>query len=455
MLLSCERGTASVSREIYKLTLNMPIADEYDVVVCGGGAAGCAAAIQAAREGARTALIEKNGILGGTTVVAAVNFPGLFHTRSGRQVIKGIGWEFIAETAARGGAELPDFTIPYPPKHHPRHQIWVNKFIYSKVLDDLCLAAGVHLRFHEMPVNIHEDSEGLYMTVAGKTGLETIKARKIIDATGDANAAGLMGYAMERSEHRQPGTLIYRMGGYDPKDVDKRALERLYAEAFASGRIAATDHSHPEPGDPPLWRELRTGGGNANHLIGIEGDSSRTKTEADLQGRAVVMNVYRLLRKVPGCEHLEIDYAANESGIRDTNRIIGEERITGEAYTGGYVWPDAVCYSYYPIDIHRHDGNDIDIRPLADGIVATIPYGALIPKGSKHALVAGRCIAGDAEAHSAYRVQASCMATGQVAGAAAAIASKSRIAVGDVDLRELRETLGRHDAIVPRTPTGC
>ena len=89
---------------------DLPLSAEYDVIVAGGGAAGVVAAIQAARAGARTALVEKNGILGGTTVVAAVNFPGLFHAW-GRQVIAGIGWEILEETVRRGGAVLPDFSV--------------------------------------------------------------------------------------------------------------------------------------------------------------------------------------------------------------------------------------------------------------------------------------------------------------------------------------------------------
>ena len=97
---------------------------------------------------------------------------------------------------------------------------------------------------------------------------------------------------------------------------------------------------------------------------------------------------------------------------------MGQTEVTVERYASGYVWEDAICYSFYPIDVHQPDSMAIDIRPLARGVVPTIPYGALIPAGSDRLLVAGRCIAGDQEANSAYRVQATCMATGQAAGAA-------------------------------------
>ena len=104
--------------------------------------------------------------------------------------------------------------------------------------------------------------------------------------------------------------------------------------------------------------------------------------------------------------------------MRETWRIAGEREVTAASYTSGFVWPDAIGYSFYPIDIHQPDSIEIDIRPLARGVVATIPYGALVPAGSDHLLVAGRSIAGDQAANSAYRVQATCMATGQAAGAA-------------------------------------
>lgn len=432
-----------------KYEKEVAVAAEYDVIVLGGGAAGCAAAIQSARAGMRTALVEKNGMLGGTTTVASVNFPGLFHTRLGSQVIAGIGWEIIEETVARGGATLPDFSIPYKPKHHPQHHILVNRFLYGAVLDDLCLQAGVKLRLHEMPVDIVQRESGVSVIVAGKTGLEALEARVLIDATGDANAAEMMGCEMEQSDVRQPGTLIYHIDGYELANVSPDDLKSRYEEALAKGDILVTDHSHAGGEFPPFWKELRSGGGNHLHITGIDGSTSQSKTEAELKARAAVMRVYRLLRKVPGCEKLTIAYAATECGIRDTKRIVGEARMTGEAYKTGYVWPDAVCYSYYPIDIHIHDSNEIDIRPLEDGIVATVPYRSLIPKGSKRLLVAGRAISGDAEAHSAYRVQATCSATGQAAGAAAAIAVTEGLAVGDIAIGQLRELLVRHGAIVP------
>ncbi|QNK57004.1 FAD-dependent oxidoreductase [Paenibacillus sp. PAMC21692] len=424
---------------------DLAVTDEYDVLVVGGGSAGCMAAIQAGRSGARTVLIEKNGILGGTTVVSAVNFPGLFHAW-GKQVIKGIGWEVLEEAARRGGAVMPDFDTPYENHRHWEHQILVNKFVYSAILDEFCVKAGVTLRFHEMPADAYLEDDRVHLVVAGKSGLSILRAKTVIDATGDANMAGLMGYERERGEHLQPGTLIYEIGGYRLEDVDQERLAELYNMELAAGRILHTDHL---PGAVPFMKELRSRGGNCMHITNIDGADSVSRSTAELKGRASLMRIYEFLRKVPGCEGVQVNFVANECGIRETWRVVGEQRVTLSEYTSGYHWPDAVCHSFYPIDIHRHGDNTTDIRPLRPGVFPTIPMGALIPRGSDRLLVAGRCISGDTEASSAYRVQATCMATGQAAGAAAALAAAQGISVRQVNLDDTLELLGHQGAILP------
>lgn len=424
------------------LTLN-PTAEPIDVLVAGGGPAGVVAAIQAARLGARTMLVEKCGTLGGTTTVAAVDFPGLFHAW-GRQVIAGIGWELIEETVRRGGATLPDFSAA--PQRHWEQQVRVNRFVYANVLDDLCVAAGVDLRLHALPAAVQVVDGLPHVVLAGKEGLTVVPARRLVDATGDANLAGLLGLPREKGEVLQPGTLVYELAGYEADAVDREALAKYYAEALAAGQIRPTDH---RPGNPPLWSELRSHGGSAMHVVGIDASDSPGRTHAELEGRRALERIRRLLRRVPGCERLHVSFVAHECGIRETWRIVGEAHVDVRSYVTGRVWPDAVCYSYYPIDVHRHNDNTIDTRQLQPGIVPTIPYGAQVPRGSRHLLAAGRCLSGDVEASSAYRVQASCMATGQVAGAAAALAAREDVAVGAVELRQLRTVLREHRAIVP------
>lgn len=414
----------------------------YDVIVVGGGSAGCIAAIQAARAGARTALVEKNGILGGTITVGAVNFPGLFHAW-GQQVIDGIGWEIIMETFRLGGALLPDFlTIP---EKHWHQQIRVNRFVYAAVLDEFILRAGVELRLHEMPVSVDEQDNRLLVSVAGKGGLQVLQTRKLIDSTGDADLCGMLGYAREKSKKLQPGTLINEIDGYEFSSINPDELQRVYDEALAEGSIRVTDHP---ASNPPFYNDLRSGV-ISMHIPGIDGSTSESKTEAEVTARQTLLRIYRFLRRVPGCEHLSVRYAANECGIRETWRIIGETRIDEASYVSGFHWPDAICYSFYPIDLHHPSDNTVIKHYLDKGVVATIPYGALIPVNSDHLIVAGRCISGDQMANSAYRVQATCMATGQVAGAAAALAAQLDVSLREVPLATLKALLLEHSAIVP------
>jgi len=417
-------------------------AERYDVIVAGGGAAGFAAAVQAARAGARTALIEKNGLLGGTTTVGAVNFPGLFHAW-GKPIIAGIGWEAIVRAAKLEGRALPDFSVV--PERHWQHQIRVNRFLFASVLDQLCLAAGVELGLHQITAAAEQSEAGIRLTVAGKEGLRTLEASKVVDATGDADVCGLLGYTRVKSKQRQPGTLINEIEGYEFERVDPAVLRRRYEEALANGEIRPTDHP---AGDTPFYHDLQNGAVSM-HVPGIDGGSSDSRTEAELEARRTLLRIYRFLRTVPGCEQLTIRYAANECGIRETWRIEGEATVTEETYLNGYVWPDAVCYSYYPIDLHHPSGNTILKKYPAEHTVATLPYGALVPRGSDHLLVAGRCIAGDQMANSAYRVQATCMATGQAAGAAAALAAAEGTSVREVPHGRLTERLRQHGAIVP------
>lgn len=158
---------------------------------------------------------------------------------------------------------------------------------------------------------------------------------------------------------------------------------------------------------------------------------------------------YKFLRGQRGLEKFTIDYFAPECGIRETVVIRGKKTIAGADYTGGRRWDDAVCYSFYPIDIHRDHGQSGDYRPLAEGVLPTIPRGAMLPAGSRDLIVAGRCISGDREAHSSYRVEAPCMAMDQAAGAMAALSAQRGLDAEELPIGDVHDLLRKHGAIVP------
>jgi hypothetical protein len=419
----------------------------YDVIVIGGGPAGIVAATQAARAGARTLLVEKSGMLGGTTTLNGVNFPGLFHAW-GNQVIAGIGWELVTSAVREAGETLPDFSL-WRELPHYRLQIPVNIALYAALADSLVLGSGAELRLHTLLASVRFEQEAWQLQLCGKEGLSPVRGSVLVDCTGDANAVALAGLPLTRETTLQPGTLVTRAGGYDLAQLDCDALETAFTDAVRLGSMRRSDF---QAASEPVTKFLRMHGGNAMHVTGVDGSSSQGKTRAELLARATLLRIIRFLRAQPGLGNFHIEYMAAECGIRETITIVGETRVTREDYVGGRVWPDSVCHSFYPIDLHVSEGGAIDTRPLRPGIVPTIPLGALLPRDSRRLLVAGRCACGDREANSAFRVQASAMAMGQAAGATAALAALGGRDPREIQVKEVHALLARHGAVVPRAP---
>lgn len=415
--------------------------ERYDVVVVGGGAAGWPAAAQAARLGARTLLIEKNGALGGTTTVAAVALPGLFHAW-GQQIIAGIGWDAVTQAVAEAGGTMPDFSHWDQP--HWRLQVPVVPGILAGVIDEAVVGSGADLQLHSMVGAAGWDGGRWHLTVAAKEGLHAVTTAAVIDCTGEADVVALSGLTRRTNPRRQPGTIMMRLEGYDLDALDHDALQEAHDEAVRRGDLLPADLAHKT-----VARFLRAHGENATHVVGIQGGTSADRTDAELSGRKLLRRVLRFLRAQPGLERTRLAWAAMETGVRESWSIEGLETVTVEDYSSGREWPDALSYSFYPIDVHRPDGDGIDIRPLTPGTLPTIPLGAMIPRDSHRMLVAGRAISGDQEAASAYRVQASSMAMGQAAGAVAAVAAASSCEPQDVPLPAVRAALREHGAILP------
>lgn len=400
-----------------------------DVVVAGGGTAGVFAAISAARTGAKTILIEKNSVLGGTMTVAGVNFPGLFFAW-GKKIIDGPCWEAVQRTIDLGGAVMPE--IKFKPERHWYEQINLNKFIYISVLFRMCEEAGVQLICNSMISDVKEQDENFEIIITEKTGMSVITAKKAIDATGDANLVQIAGYPVEKSEVQQPATLQNHISGYCRESVSEEEVRAAFEkEKFPEYLTADKLISYIHMGKIDM------------HIPCSNADTSQGKTMLEKQAYSDMLKVYSFLRRIKGLENLEIDYVAAETGVRETNRIVGEKTITAEEYIQGILYDDSVCYAFYPIDLHVMDGIRKTYHP--ENVVGKIPYRALIPKNSKNILCAGRCISSDTYANSAVRVEAVCMATGQAAGCAAALAAQTNAAVGDVPYDKLcgaLETIG-------------
>ena len=193
---------------------------------------------------------------------------------------------------------------------------------------------------------------------------------------------------------------------------------------------------------------LKVCGNNGNHILPeVPSHSAEGRSALEEAGRASVLRAWRFLREQKGLENLQIDVKSFECGVRESSVIRGEYTIRDLDYVNAVKFYDAICNAFYPVDLHGDDG----VTPvrLADGAVPQVPLRALIPQNSRFMLVAGRCIASERKANSALRVQASCMATAQAAGAAAVISLQDSTAVGSVDIEKVRTLLRRHKAILP------
>ncbi len=374
------------------------ITDDVDVLVIGGGTAGTIAAIQAGRADASVLLVERNSQLGGTMTTGGVAFPGLFDAW-GKQVIAGIGWELVKQCVELDQGQLPDFSKV--PQRHWQNQVFINPFLYAILAEENCQKAGVRIAYYEFPQAVEKSNDGWLVNCLGFGTRRQVRCRQIIDCTGGAEVVGMLGLPRLREDERQPGSYLFMLG--KPHEPGRTQIHRLYVH-------------------------------------GADSTNSRSVTQANLTGRKSILAELRA--KGQRLMHLQ-----PEAGFRESYRIQGETLITVNDYTSARVFDDAVCHAFYPVDLHTQKG--VKPQPLKPGKVPTIPLRALIPIGSRNLMVAGRSVSSDRLANSGLRVQASCMAMGQAAGAAASLAAKSSTTPLDVPLQQIHNLLRTHGAIIP------
>jgi len=391
-------STSEVRAQALPGALEPEVTDDMDVLVVGGGTAGHVAAIQAGRAGARVLLVERGSQLGGAMTTGGVAFPGLFDAW-GKQVIAGIGWEIVKESVEMDGGTFPDFAKV--PQRHYQNQVFTNQFLYAILAEEKCEKAGVRVAYHEFPQAVTKTDGGWQVDCIGFGTKRRVNCKQIIDCTGGAEVCGMLGLARLREDERQPGSYLYMLG--EAHEPGRNQIHRLYVH-------------------------------------GADSTNSRTVTHANLTGRKSILAEVR--KKKARLMHLQ-----PETGFRESYRIDGETLINVNDYRDGRVFDDAICYAFYPVDLHTKNG--VKPEPLKPGVIPTVPLRSLIPKGSRNIMVAGRCVSSDRLANSGLRVQASCMGMGQAAGAAATLAAKSGTTPLEVPLKEIHALLREHGAIIP------
>lgn len=418
---------------------DIPLRGDDEVIVCGGGPAGVAAAITAARAGARTRIFEVHGCLGGVwtagllTYIFDFNKPGLT-----RELVRKLD-----ERDARRSKNPDRFT--YEPDE------------MKLLLEELCQAAGVRTQLHTRVAAAYRDGNRL-STIAteSKSGREAWRAPVFIDATGDGDLGALAGCGWDVGQGLdcpcQPMTLnavavvrdVEALGEFISffKD-DKRHLSAV--EAFK--REIARAGLEASYGHPTLFHIH----GNLvlvmiNHEYGVKAYDAAGITEATLRARAEIFRIVRGLRGVGGpWEGIQVAATAEQIGVRDGRRIHGRYTVNREDLISGARHSDAVARATFGVDIHAATRQENRTETISHGNFKTKPYDiplrALLAKDVDGLLMAGRCISGDFLAHASYRVTGNAVAMGEAAGAVAALAAKSKRLPHEVDWNEAAEWL--------------
>lgn len=422
---------------------------EFDVIVAGAGSAGFCAAVQAGRGGLSTALFEHFAMPGGTLTVLGNNSIDQFnnpHRPVGdRMVIAGVGWEFAEELARRGFAEIPDMDAPY--RVHWQYGVKVNPVAAAQCMDDFLMEANVHLYYRQgvVAVETSETPEGTRLDaviVTTKDGLVRHRAKMFIDCTGDGDLCAWSGAEVMLGETLQPGTIrLYPDGsGIAQDDIER-------ADQAWKKKVSEKPSLKEMLGSGSFARFLNAGGDNTNHICGLNTADSDNRTKVEIRARRDQVSLLSALRE--GGASMVFFASAPESAARESRRILGDVVMTGEEYLEKRVYDDAVCYTYWFIDIHRAN-QPAEIIYLRDEKTPTISLGAMRPRGLRNVYVAGRCVSSDRSNNSATRVKASCMAMGQAAGAAVVQAIRQGASdTRSVDVKAVRSYLARQGAIVP------
>lgn len=452
------------ARDIILPTRKALLAAEADVLVVGGGPSGIGAAIGAARAGAKVVLAERYGFLGGNATAALVMPLMSFHTQRpsferagisnllpndhgpGHPIIAGVVQELLERLVAAGGAIAPSldtgYVVPFDPE------------IFKMVALDMLDAAGVQFLLHALAGQVLDAPEVSGVAFETKSGPIVIRAKAVVDSTGDGDIAARAGAPFEIGREEddlvQPMTLMFRMVDFQREAFDRyvqshpdqwrgvHGLWDLVRQATEAGELELAREdmlffATPHPGELSV---------NSTRITRVLGTDVWDWSYAEWEGRRQMRQIVAFLRKyVPGFERSYAAQSGVHAGVRETRRILGDYYITAEDLLGARKFDDAIARGSYPVDIHNPEGKGTVLKRLPPDEAYDLPLRALIPRGVENVLVAGRCISGSHEAHSSYRVMPIAMATGQAAGVCAALAARQGKRTREVAAADVQRVL--------------
>ena len=421
-----------------------PVYGDFDVLVVGGGPAGLAAAVSAARHGARTLLVERYGFLGGMGTAGGVTtFAGLYGQRDGgmQQLVHGVAAELLQRIDALGGLNAPQDGL--------QGRIRVRSYdvaAYKCAADGLVLDAGVQLLLHAWaagvvmepgPGTIAGASRLAAVLVETKSGRRAVRAQQLIDCSGDADIANFAGAPCALGDGQ--GDMLYPSTMFRIGNVDALRAQAAIGEFKAIDQLmaqAAARYDFPRHGailrpqrNPREWRanvtQLRNDQGRA-----VDATDARQLSAAEVEGRRQIVQYMRFLRaEVPGFEEAEISEIAAQVGVRETRRVHCQHMLTGDEVLGGAVFADSIGLNAWPVEKHVAGGVEWAFPHDPGHSFNQLPFRMLVPPSVDNLLVAGRCAGMEHLGQSAARASGACFVMGQAAGTAAALRCQGRFSV--------------------------
>lgn len=428
---------------------------DFEVVVVGAGSAGAAAAIAAARTGARTLLIDRLPFVGGTSTGVLDTFYG-FYTPGERsaKIVAGIPDDIVAGLRSMGKVvERPNTYgagtgVTYNPEHL--------KIVWEREL----VKAGVKILLHSLVQEVAvTDGRVTGLTLATRAGLVTVTGKHFIDASGDADLSHFAGFSYEQAGDISPAqtmTTTFRMVNVDiekRRSITKDQLHQLMEEAVAEGyqlpRREGSDHITTV--DYTMATVMtRVESTRKNSAGGLESvlDNPFFLSESEFQGREQAYEYARfLVDKVPGYEKAALYGLSTFLGIRESRRVYGDYRVTRQDVLGAAQFDDQIALCGAPIEDH-HSGTGTNWAYIPKSQAVGIPMSALLVKESVNTLVVGRCFSATHDAHASIRSMAQCMAMGVAAGVNAALAAQESTDLRNVNFGAIRSKLLEFGSII-------
>jgi hypothetical protein len=431
---------------------NAPLLLETDILVVGGGSAGCLAAMSAGQQGKHSVLlIERYGFLGGSSTQMLDTFYGFYTPgESPRQVVAALPGKVVDALDASGDVFLRPNTYGAGTgvNYNPERLKWV----WDQLLDQ----AGVKVALHSSLVAVEKMGEGgIECAVWHKSGFHRIKARRVVDASGDADFCHLAGFDYEKAgeqEAAQSMTTTFRMSNVDLDRFERAGGKNMLREKMVQ---AVEQGRHPLPRKEGSAHAMCQTGcistvavkvGNLDPLNVFE------MSLAEREGRRQAFIFEKFFQQdVPGYEGASIIGLSHQIGVRETRRVYGEARLGREDCLGGQVPGNSIFLCGAPIEDHRQGANGEDEtywQYIPGNGVYGVPYPTTVPQGSEQVWVAGRCFSASHEAHASCRSMAQTMAMGQAVGLAAVQSLQLGESARDLDVERLRGSLVESGAVL-------